>query len=115
MKNCVNNEYNNSGVTVNIDDCTSEISVIVDSNVPNISPLANLINQIILDYGDLSIIKTLTGNWQETYHEVNIMQPLSSNWDETYFEVNTMQDSLTSNWDEAYNFVHKGVVDGGFF
>jgi len=118
---------------------TEEITVIIDNNLPNLSPIANIINKLISNYDkfdmisnnvisnsslylnlneiqDLKALKPLTANWQETYEEMNLIQPLSSNWQETFIEVNTIQNTLSSDWQKSFEYINNGItIDGGLF
>ena len=64
----------------------------------------------------LTVLQNLSSKWIETADEMDtIIQPLTSKLIETGIEMDTLQISNTGNWQDVYEYVEKGVVDGGFF
>jgi hypothetical protein len=114
-------------------------TVVIDTDTNNIYPISNFIKQLssnfqtflnvsnnvisnsssYLNLGQelqLSVLQNLSSKWIETADEMDtIIQPLTSKLIETGIEMDTLQISNTGNWQDVYEYVEKGVVDGGFF
>jgi len=116
-----------------------QTTVIIDTDVNTIYPVANFIKQLSSNFDkfmnvsnnvisnsssylnlnqelQLMVLQNLSSKWIETADEMDtIIQPLTSKLIETGIEMDTLQISNTGNWQDVYEYVEKGVVDGGFF
>lgn len=91
----------NTEITINT--TTDNISVVVDTEGPNIYPLADFITNLLNTYPKIESATTSVLNNSSTWF----------NYEEVE-EVNTLQ-SLSGSWQEATDVVNLGVVDGGYF
>lgn len=97
-----------------------QITVVVDSINPNITPLSQLLNNLSNSYQNFSqttnVFNSYSGKFIETADEMdNYIQPLTGKWIETAGEMDTLQIAPTANWQGVYEYIEAGVVDAGFF
>jgi hypothetical protein len=116
-----------------------QTTVVIDTDTNNIYPISNFIKQLSSNFQtflnvsnnvisnsssylnlsqeiQLTVLQNLSSKWIETADEMDtIIQPLTSKLIETGIEMDTLQISNTGNWQDVYEYVEKGVVDGGFF
>ena len=79
-----------------------QITVVVDSISPNITPLSQLLNN-------------LANSYQSFSESTTIVNSFSGFLIETGGEMDTLQIGPTANWQGVYEYVEAGIVDAGFF
>lgn len=120
---CSNNNCDNDHCChpeVVIQQTPQQITVVVDSTNPNITPLSQLLNNLANSYQYFSqsttVINSYSGKFIETAEEMDqYIQPLTGKWIETGSEMDTLQIGPTANWQGVYEYIEAGVVDAGFF
>lgn len=101
-----------------------QTTVIIDTDVNNIYPIATFIKQLssnfekFMDVSNNVIYNSATYLNLDQEVKLNVLEGLSSKWIETAQEMDTLQDDLSSNWESTFLEVssHSShVIDGGLF
>ncbi len=101
-----------------------QTTVIIDTDVNTIYPVANFIKQLSSNFEKfLNVSNNVISNSSAYLNldqevKLNVLEGLSSKWIETAQEMDTLQDNLSSNWESTYLEVssHSShVIDGGLF
>jgi hypothetical protein len=104
--------------TIIINKTTDNLSVIIDTEGPNLYSASGIINTLLDSYNSIeSTVQSNSSAWfnYEEIDEVNTLQSLSSTWIETYEEMNSLQDNLSGSWQQTTDYIKKGIIDAGFF
>jgi hypothetical protein len=97
------------------------ITVVIDTEGPNLYPISDLIENLLKNYNKINnAADNLIAN-SAIYlnpvevQELSVVKTLTGTWEETKEEMNTIQYNLSAAWQNTTDFINTKIFDAGFF